>query len=173
MDVTNPVELIRQDHERIKGLFRQFEQANGNEEKKRIVEETLIGLEAHAKVEEEIFYPAVRRLTHEDQLVDMAEEEHHGAKMFVMELARLGPDNPHYEAKFRVLREMVEHHIEEEETQALPKIAQAGDGLDEIGREMESRWPDFREEAKSMVQGGPMATAKGMFEQAKEAMGRE
>lgn len=171
----NPVEMIRTDHDRMRGSFDQIEQMgpSGGDAQKQLVHEVLTDLEAHAKVEEEIFYPAARELVGDGLLVDMAEEEHHGAKMYVMELARMEPDDPHYLAKFKVLREVVEHHMEEEEHDILPKIAAAdGTRLEQIGQEMERRWPGFRDEAAKMVEGGFMENLKGAFEQLQQARGK-
>lgn len=156
----------------MKGLFAQFQQAPASE-KKDIADELLASLEAHAKVEEEIFYPAVRERSSDELLMDMAHEEHHAAKLFVMELARMEPGDPRYEAKMRVLQESVEHHMEEEETSILPFAESGGvEWLESVGAQMEDRWPAFRQEADSMVQGGIIANAKAMFEQARESMGR-
>jgi hemerythrin superfamily protein len=154
-------------------LFQSFRRSESEAEKKAIAEELLASLDAHAKAEEEIFYPAVRESTGDELLMDMAREEHHAAKMFVMELARMEPGDPRYEAKLFVLQQDVDHHMLEEETDILPRAEQLGaEWLEMIGTQMAERWPEFRAEAESMVQGGFMANAKGLFEQAREAMGR-
>lgn len=169
----NPVQMIKDDHERMRGLFEQFHEAQSPDEQKRLVEQALIDLEAHAKVEEQILYPAARELVGDEMLVDLAEEEHHGAKAYIMELARMEPSDSHYVAKFTVLTEVVQHHMEEEETEMLPMIEQVDSArLESIGEEMERRWPEFREEATRMVEGGFVENAKAAFEQLKQASGQ-
>lgn len=168
------IEMIKQDHQKVQQLFRQFDQAASPQEKKQIVDQALVDLETHAKIEEEIFYPAVRQTGGIDLLMNEAREEHHAAKMFVMELARLDPENEHYDAKFHVLREQVTHHIQEEESEMLPQAERLGDQrMNELGSQIEQRKPEFEQEAREMVSGGIRATAKGMMEQAREALGRE
>ena len=77
-------------------------------------------LKIHAMIEEEIFYPAVRRQLSED-VMNEADEEHHVARVLIAELDRDGRGNDHREAKFTVLAESVRHHIREEEGEMLPK----------------------------------------------------
>src|SRR3712207_7709544 len=71
------VKLLKDDHEKVKGLFRQFEKARGEAKKKQLADEIMMELEVHSKIEEEIFYPAVREKVGEDELVAEAVEEHH------------------------------------------------------------------------------------------------
>ena len=70
------VEMLREDHEKVKGLFEEFEKAEEDDEKLRIVRTTLTELKIHAALEEEIFYPAVRELIDDDDQMDEALEEH-------------------------------------------------------------------------------------------------
>jgi hypothetical protein len=169
----NPVQMIREDHDRMRQLFREFDLASGAEQQKPLVDKALIDLEAHARVEEQILYPAARELIGDHMLVDVAEEEHHGAKAYIMELARMEPDDSHYAAKFKVLSEVVEHHMQEEESEMLPKLEQHADParLQAVGEEMVQRWPEFRDEATQMVEGGLVENVKTAFGQLKQASG--
>ncbi|HTL70155.1 MAG TPA: hemerythrin domain-containing protein [Candidatus Eisenbacteria bacterium] len=139
-----PADLLREDHNRVKELFQEFEDAEGAQEKKRIAETAIRELKIHTAIEEEIFYPAVRQELGEGDLVDEALEEHHVAKLLIEELESMDADNPKYEAKFKVLSESVKHHIEEEESEMLPKAEQAD--IDEIGEEMIERKQELQEE---------------------------
>lgn len=132
-------EMLREDHRKVKEIFDEFESTEESSAKKRLVERALIELTVHAKLEEEIFYPTVRREIQEEDLMDEAAEEHHVAKLLIGELASMKPSDSRYDAKFMVLAESVRHHIEEEEGEMLPKIEESGFDLETLGQEMTER----------------------------------
>ena len=118
---SNPaVSLLKEDHERVKRLFDEFETAKGRPSKKKIVSEAITELKVHAAIEEEIFYPAVRKAIGKE-IMNEADEEHHVAKLLIAELDSMNGSESHFEAKFVVLAENVRHHIKEEENEMLPK----------------------------------------------------
>ena len=99
-------------------------------------------LEVHAEVEEEIFYPAAKAKADKEgqELVAEAVEEHHVVKMLIGELKAMPEVNEQYEAKFTVLIENVEHHIEEEEKEMLPDAKKTlGKEIEALGDEMQAR----------------------------------
>ncbi|HZO28996.1 MAG TPA: hemerythrin domain-containing protein, partial [Chloroflexota bacterium] len=116
------VKLLKDDHKKVKELFRQFEKARSTDRKKVIAEEAMHELEVHAEIEEEIFYPAAKAKADAEgkELVAEAVEEHHVVKVLIGELKSMREVNEQFEAKFTVLIENVEHHIEEEEKEMLP-----------------------------------------------------
>src|SRR5947209_4125374 len=121
----NPaVALLKDDHDRVKALFDRFEAAKGRAAKLKIVREALTELKVHAAVEEEIFYPTVRKAVGKE-VMNEADEEHHVAKLLVAELGRMGGSESHFDAKFAVLAEIVRHHVREEEDEMLPKARRA------------------------------------------------
>jgi hemerythrin-like domain-containing protein len=122
---TNPTfTLLKKDHEKVKDLFEQFEKAESRPAKKKIVTQALLELKVHATIEEEIFYPAVRKAVGKD-LMNEADEEHHVAKVLVAELEEMDGGESHFDAKFTVLAENVRHHIKEEEHEVFPKAKSA------------------------------------------------
>ena len=134
----DPIAMLKADHKKVKGLFSEFEKADGRS-KRRIVNEAIMELEIHAAIEEEIFYPGVQKAAGEEIMAE-AEEEHHVAKVLMAEIKKLEPGDVHYDAKFMVLSENVKHHIQEEEKEMLPKAEKVGKNvLDELGARMESR----------------------------------
>jgi hemerythrin superfamily protein len=140
----NAVELLKQDHQKVKGLFRDYEAAGENayKTKQGIVEKVIHELEVHSKIEEEIFYPAFKVKADEEgkDLVAESLQEHHVVKMLMQEMQPLEPDNPEYEAKFTVLMENVEHHADEEEKEMFPKARKVlAAELDQLGTRMEER----------------------------------
>ena len=133
------LEMLREDHQKVKDLFEEFEKAEEDDEKLRIVRTALTELQIHATLEEEIFYPAVRELMDDDDQMDEALEEHHVAKLIMAELADMEPGDEHFDAKFKVLAESVKHHIEEEESEILPKAEEMELDHEELGEEMSER----------------------------------
>src|SRR5688572_7900885 len=117
---TDAIELLKEDHKKVKDLFEQFEKADGKAQKKSVADMALRELNLHAAVEEEIFYPAVRPDL-EEEIMNEADEEHHVAKVLIAELEGMDGGESHYEAKFLVLAENVKHHIKEEEGEMLPE----------------------------------------------------
>lgn len=144
------LQLLRDDHHKVKSLFKQFEDADSKSEKKRICDETLLELEVHATIEEEIFYPAMQKQPDASDVLEEAEEEHHVAKMIMAELSGKPATMRNYDAKYTVLAENVKHHIEEEESMMLPKAAEMGrDKLEALGRQMEERKMQLTQQFKN------------------------
>jgi hypothetical protein len=139
----DPIELLKEDHEKVKGLFEEFEKAEEPEEKERIVKEAIMELKIHAMIEEEIFYPKVREENSGDEetedMMDEAIEEHHAVKLLIGELEKMGPEEERYDAKFTVLAENVKHHIEEEEGEVFPDIESSEEEWQEVGQQMKDR----------------------------------
>jgi hemerythrin-like domain-containing protein len=130
------IALLKDDHKKVKELFKQYEAAGdkARQKKQRIAEQVFQELEVHTKLEEDIFYPAVQAKGTKDQKELVAEgiEEHHVVDVLIGELRALSPEHEQYDAKFKVLMENVEHHIEEEEGEMLP------DAEKKLGKETEA-----------------------------------
>jgi hemerythrin superfamily protein len=138
------IQMLTDDHKKLKGLFKEYEGAgeNAHEKKHGIVEKVFQELEVHAKLEEEIFYPAYKGKADEEgqDLVRERLEEHHVVDVLMREMKRLKPDNPEHEAKFKVLMENVKHHADEEEKEMFPDARKKlSDELDRLGDRMERR----------------------------------
>jgi hemerythrin superfamily protein len=140
-------EMLREDHEKVKDLFEEFENAEEDDDKLRIVRTALTELEIHATLEEEIFYPAVRELIEEEDedTMDEALEEHHVAKFLMRELKDMKPGDERFDAKFKVLAESVKHHIEEEESEILPKADEMELDQEQLAEEMTERKQELQE----------------------------
>lgn len=125
------LEWLREDHRTICRLFRELEKAKFREGAqrrdlaRRIVEETRI----HAALEEELFYPLLRKeVPDAKESILEALEEHALISHLLSQIERMTGKEERFEAKVAVLRENVEHHIEEEETGI---FHDAGKGLGE------------------------------------------
>ena len=118
------IEMLKDDHEKVKGLFEDFESAEGREQAE-IAATAIMELEVHADLEEKLIYPAIRKEIDEDEMMNEAVEEHHVVHVLIKELKKLKPKDEVFQAKFKVLGELVKHHIEEEEGEMLPKAQES------------------------------------------------
>jgi hemerythrin superfamily protein len=160
---TNAITSLKADHQKVKGLFDEFEKANDRTTKMMIVSEALEELSLHATLEEEIFYPAVRQaIDDEDGVMNEADEEHHVAKILIAELEEMDGNESHYDAKFKVLAENVRHHIKEEEGNMFPKAQKTEIDFDALGEEMLGRKDELLSEGVPVTDEADMvATSEG------------
>jgi hemerythrin superfamily protein len=148
----NATQMIRQDHKKVEGLFKKFEQTKGAQAKRRLAENAMAELEVHAALEEEIFYPAVKREVDDGSMVQEAIEEHQTVKQLISELKGMEEADEDFESQFSQLVENVQHHVEEEENEMLPKVEQSELDLNSLGQQMSQR--------KQELQNGGRATKK-------------
>jgi hemerythrin-like domain-containing protein len=135
----NPaVSLLKEDHDKVQSLFDKFEATESGPAKRKIVREALTELKVHAAIEEEIFYPAVRKAIGKE-IMNEADEEHHVAKLLIAELDSMKGSESHFDAKFIVLAENVRHHIKEEENEMLPKAKSVKLDFAALAEKMKSR----------------------------------
>lgn len=118
---TSLIDMLKEDHQKVKALFEEFEDAKDSKTKQRIVETALMELDIHAKLEEGLVYPAIRSEIDEEDLMDEALEEHHVVHVLIAELKKMKPSDDRFDAKFTVLAENVKHHVKEEESEMFPK----------------------------------------------------
>ena len=131
-------ELLKADHRRVEDLFSRFEEAD-RRTRAAIVQETLREVGIHARLEEELVYPAIRDAIEEKDRIDEAGEEHHVAKLLMKELSKMKPTDEKFPAKFKVLGEIIRHHVEEEENELFPQAEEADMDTAELSREVAVR----------------------------------
>ena len=148
----NATQMIRQDHKKVEGLFKKFEQTKGAQAKRRLAENAMAELEVHAALEEEIFYPAVKKEVDDGSMVQEAIEEHQTVKQLISELKGMDEADEEFESQFSQLVENVQHHVEEEENEMLPKAEESSLDLNSLGQQMSQR--------KREMQSGGRATKK-------------
>lgn len=148
---TNPISMLKEDHKNVKELFDQFEKARDERTQLQLAKKAIDELKIHSAIEEEIFYPGVRKMVKDEEIMNEATEEHHVVHLLIDELegGRLGSDTFH--AKFIVLAENVRHHIKEEEGEMMPKLDRDEESLQELGAQMMER----KEELKNGEDSGP------------------
>ena len=126
------LDLIKQDHKRLRKLLKETLEAEGAEREERL-DHLRTELVAHERMEEEVLYPRLRdeKKTHEPVLEGY--EEHHVADVILDELLDVPPETDLWKAKVKVLKENVEHHMDEEEDE-LFKGARASLDREELNR---------------------------------------
>jgi len=131
---------LKADHRKVEELFEKFESARGEGRKKALAEEICLELTVHTRIEEDVFYPACEGAVEEDLLKE-AYVEHDAAKLLIAEIEAGGPNDEFYDAKVKVLSEMIKHHVKEEEQRdGLFAQAKKGDvDLDELGAVLATR----------------------------------
>ena len=129
--VPGVIEMLKDDHDKVKALFEEFEAAD-DREKGEIAKTAIQDLEVHAELEEKLIYPAIRAEIDEDDKMNQAVEEHHLVHILIAELKKLKASDDKFQAKFTVLGELVKHHIEEEEGEMLPQAEKGNIDWDEL-----------------------------------------
>ncbi len=140
-------DLLKRDHDKVKKLFAEYEDAEGSTSRKReLVREVTTELDIHAQLEEKTSYQAFRTADDDEpkKIVRESFEEHKIVKTLTAELSRMSPADEQFDAKVTVLKESVEHHVREEEGELFPAAEElfSDDELERLGAEME----DFKEQ---------------------------
>ncbi len=135
---TSAMTLLKKDHTEVKKIFERFEEAEGSE-LKQLADKAIKELKIHAKIEEEFFYPALRKAGVEQDLMEEADEEHHLAKLTIAELELMKGTEDNYKAKCLVLAESVRHHIKEEEGSIFSAAKKTDVDFDALGSAIEER----------------------------------
>jgi hemerythrin superfamily protein len=135
------LELLKEDHEKVKELFEEAEGTEDQKEKNRIFSEIQAELGTHARIEETVFYPAMQQHEELKDMVLESIEEHRQIKTLLKEIDNLKSDSEKFEPKLKVLMENVEHHAEEEEEgKMFPKVREicSAEDLEQLGQELEA-----------------------------------
>jgi hypothetical protein len=109
------LELLKQDHQNVKELFKQGQETDDKKRQRQIFKEIKSELETHARIEETVFYPAMEEHEELKDMVLESLEEHKQMKTVLREMARLSTSSERFKPKFKVLKDNVEHHAVEEE----------------------------------------------------------
>jgi hemerythrin superfamily protein len=130
-------ELLKQDHQKVSGLFQQMESAEGDS-RQQIFMQIKQELDLHAQLEETLVYPMLRESAQTSDLTVEAYEEHAEVKELLAQLEAMPPTDTNWNMLMMDLRDSVEHHVEEEENelfvQARTVIGQQQ--LDELGQRL-------------------------------------
>ena len=151
----NAIEFLKTDHQVVEELFNKVE-ATEDSEHPAIFTKIKEALDAHAHIEETIFYPKLKEEGNEE-LADVTKEgieEHHQIKIFLKEIEGLADESEKFEPKLKVLMEDVRHHVKEEEGEMFPEVKSqfSSDVLDELGAALEAEKKAFEKSETSKSQ---------------------
>ena len=142
----NAITMLKSDHATLKRLLRELNGTTDRavKERERLVSQIEQEVKMHAQVEEEVFYPAFLAKTENTDAEDMfyeAAEEHHVVDMVLPALKAANPKSHEFEAKAKVLKDLLEHHIKEEEGEMFVKARAifSDEQLRELGDLMQAR----------------------------------
>jgi hemerythrin-like domain-containing protein len=148
----NAFELLKQDHKKVSGNFEKLEPTTerGVKTREELFAQLKQELDIHARIEEEIFYPAIKNAEETHDITLEAYEEHNVVKQLLSELEELPVDDETWGAKLKVLKENVEHHVEEEENEMFPSAREvlSNDQIEALGTRMEA---SKQEQKKTMA----------------------
>jgi hemerythrin superfamily protein len=140
------ITLLTAQHREVHEMFEKFENMTDRAKvsKKKLADEICQALIMHTTIEEEILYPALREAGDTDDLVDEAVVEHASAKDLIAQIQEMDPGEDLYDAKVKVLGELVDHHVEEEEEEMFPKMKELKLDLQALGQELAARAAELR-----------------------------
>ncbi len=141
-ETKDAISILMEDHQDLKSGFKYYDQICNRvvKDKKELAEELCSLFMQHAIAEEEIFYPAVREAVKGSKdMINEAIVEHASAKDLVAQIQAMEPNDELYHAKVKVLGELIEHHIHEEEGEMFEKAKGASLNLVELGARIEAR----------------------------------
>jgi len=149
----NAFQLLKEDHQKVSGIFQQLEPTTERAEKTRteLFARLSQELDIHAQVEETVFYPAIKQAAETREIVLEGFEEHHVIKILLKELEATPVDTEQWTAKLKVLKENVEHHVEEEEGEMFQKARQvlSEEEINQLGAQMEEEKKRLLQQTKS------------------------
>ena len=145
------ITLLKEDHRLFRKLLEQGDETTERAKKTRheLLDRLVGELKVHEKIEEEIFYPALQGYEKTKEIVLEGYEEHHVADLIVAELRKTGVDDERWGAKFSVLKENIEHHLEEEEDDMFKKARTLLDKAElvALGEKMQARKRQIQKKA--------------------------
>ena len=140
------IQLLKTDHQKVKELLAELAQTTTRAVKKRseLLSQIRLNLKAHTTIEEEIFYPAFKQAGEKEEakMYHEALEEHRAAGDLVLpDLLNTAPDSDQFSGRAKVLKELIEHHVKEEEEQMFKEAKKllSKDELNELGKQLEQR----------------------------------
>jgi hemerythrin superfamily protein len=135
------IALLKADHRQVEKWFKEFDKTRSASRKGKLAEQICTALTVHAKIEEEVFYPAFLAATEDKDLHHEAVVEHASAKRLIAEIEAMKPDDDYYDAKVTVLSEMIKHHVKEEEQPGgmFAEARKSDMDLEDLGKRMKAR----------------------------------
>ncbi|HEX9400541.1 MAG TPA: hemerythrin domain-containing protein [Anaeromyxobacter sp.] len=158
----NAIDLLEKQHREVEELFEDFDDAGdgARKTKERLCRDISDQLAVHAEIEEKLFYPESKQEDTEEILRESV-EEHLSMKRLLAEIMEGGTGDEQFMARMKVLKEQVEHHVDEEEKELFPKVRKAcsKEELEELGTRMETLAEEL------IAEGSPSESIPGQTDQ--------
>ncbi len=151
-DGPDAIQLLKLDHEAVRRLFEDFEQA-GADRKFELATEICQALTVHATIEEEIFYPRAQEAIEAEDLMLEAEIEHDTVKQLIERIQGDDVDEIQLSAIIKVMNEYVNHHVNEEHRRLFPRVKRSEIDLDALGKELRVRKQELEAGFKASMTG--------------------
>jgi len=147
----NAFDVLEEDHREVEQWFDEYDELKDDNENRKaeLAEKICLALKVHAQIEEEIFYPQARKATQDNDLIDEAVVEHATVKSLIGEIEAMEVGEELYDAKIRVLGEMVKQHIKEEEEELFPELQSTKMDLAAVGKELAERKEELMAEMQA------------------------
>lgn len=131
-----PIQALLRDHDMVRQLADAYRKGHSPAVKKEAASKIVTLLEIHSRLEESVFYPAVRNV--DAAMIGHFEEEHQKTDDLIQSLKGMSMDEPRSEQMLQQLIDMTMHHIQEEENEFFPKLQQAQIDMTPIGLQMQA-----------------------------------
>ncbi len=147
----NAFDVLEEDHREVEEWFDEYDELKDSDEERKagLAQKICLALKVHAQIEEEIFYPQARKASHDNDLLDEALVEHSTVKNLIGEIEAMEVGEELYDAKIRVLGEMVKQHIKEEEEELFPELQSSKMDLGTVGKELAERKQELMAETSA------------------------
>ena len=149
-------DLLDADHKAVKKMFNEFEKltesrGNTREKKRMLADQICQELTVHAQIEEEIFYPAIRKAIKDELMMAEAEVEHMSAKDLIAQIQEMEAGDALFDAKVLVLGEYIDHHVKEERNEMFPKARASKVDLVKMRDALQARKEELTAELEEMA----------------------
>ena len=141
----NGLELLKDDHRKIQGLFEQVKMTESERQRKQIYKKIKAELETHTYIEEKVLYPSLKKHEEFREITLEAIEEHLQMKTLLRDIDRLQEGSERFEPKLMVLMQSVNLHIEKEEGEMFPEVEErfSEEQLEELGQHLVAMKKEF------------------------------
>lgn len=149
-ELTDVTQVLHHDHQTVAEMFFEYSELEEDdlEAKEELAKTIVKELFVHAKVEEEIVYPAVRKSADDSEdMMDEADTEHHVVKLLMAEISQMKAGDDHFDSKVCVLGELVNHHVQEEEKEIFEELRAADLDLEKLGKQVIARKEELSKKA--------------------------
>ncbi|OGU23544.1 MAG: hemerythrin [Hydrogenophilales bacterium RIFOXYD1_FULL_62_11] len=149
-------DLLDADHKAVKKMFTEFEElteskGNTREKKRMLADKICRELTVHAQIEEEIFYPGIRKAIKDELMMSEAEVEHMSAKDLIAQIQEMEAGDVLFDAKVTVLGEYIDHHVKEERNEMFPKARATKVDLVKMRDALQARKDELMAELEEMA----------------------